>query len=327
MDSRVRATGPVGQAPAVVWPVRSGAVPSLADGFSARPETAPALGSGLVPGAGVALVAGQNAPAGSPDWAGTCGKTQLAAFFTESLWRSRGIDLLLWVSATSRAAALSAYAEAAAASGSDHVGDAEAVAARFVGWLGQTSRPWLVVLDDLADPADMEGLWPESSVGRVLVTTANPAAVSGDHRVPALPVRAFSTREALSYLMGRLTADPDQRIGAIDLVADLGCEPPALFQASAVIASSGLSCRDYRDFFAQRRAQLAEAADHERAAAAVTWTISVEQAERLSPGGGAQYLLALAALLDGHGMAGQVFTAPATCDYLSAGTGSSIDAS
>src|ERR1700727_1032118 len=158
MDSRVTATGPVGQAPAVVWPVRSGAVPSLAHGFSARPEPPPALGSGLVPGAGVALVAGQNAPAGSPDWAGTCGKTQLAAFFTESLWRSRGIDLLLWGSATSRAALLSASA-------------------------------------------------------------SPPAAVSGDHRVPAPPVRAFRPGEALSYLMGRLSAAPDQRIGAIDLVA------------------------------------------------------------------------------------------------------------
>jgi tetratricopeptide (TPR) repeat protein len=326
MDSRVRATGPVGQASAVVWPVRSGAAPPLADGFSARPETAPALGSALVPGAAVALVAGQNAPAGSPDWVGTCGKTQLAAFFTESLWRSRGIDLLVWASATSRASVLSAYTEAAAATGSDHVGDAESVAARFVGWLGQTSRPWLVVLDDLTDPADMEDLWPENSVGRVLVTAANPAAVSGDHRMPALPVRAFSTREALSYLMGRLTADPDQRIGAIDLVSDLGCEPFALAQASAVIASSGLSCRDYRDYFAQRRGQLAEVGVADRSAVAVTWTLSVEQAERLAPGGGAQHLLAMAALLDGHLFPGEVFTSSASCRYVSNGIGGTVDA-
>jgi tetratricopeptide (TPR) repeat protein len=123
----------------------------------------------------------------------------------------------------------------------------------------------------------------------------------------------------MSYLMGRLTVDPDQRIGAIDLVGDLGCEPCALAQASAVIASSGLSCRDYRDHFAQRRAQLAEAADGERSAAAVTWTLSAERAERLAPGGGAQYLLALAALLDGHGIPGAVFTTSAVLDYLAGG--------
>ena len=31
----------------------------------------------------------------------------------------------------------------------------------------------LVVLDDLQDPADLDGLWPEGSSGRVLVTDAS----------------------------------------------------------------------------------------------------------------------------------------------------------
>jgi tetratricopeptide (TPR) repeat protein len=323
------ATGPAGsRAQAAAWPVRSGAVPPIADGFSGRPESAPDLGAALTPGTTVVVTPGRAAAeAGSRDWLSSCGKTQLAVYFAESLWRSRGLDLLVWVVATSRTSVLSGFVEAAAAIRSDHVGDAESVASHFVNWLSETNRSWLVVLDDLRNVEDLKGLWPVGTTGRTLITTTDAASVPGDHPAHVLPLREFSTREAMSYLMGRLTADPDQRIGAIDLVADLGCEPPALFQSSAVIASSGLSCRDYRDFFAQRRAQLAEAADHERAAAAVTWTISVEQAERLSPGGGAQYLLALAALLDGHGMAGQVFTAPATCDYLSAGTGSSIDAS
>jgi len=299
-------------------------MPPLADGFSVRQESAPDLGTALVPGATVVLAPGRAAAAGSRDWLSSCGKTQLAAYCAESLWRSRTLDLLVWVVATSRSSVLVGYAEAAAAIASDHVGDAESVASHFIGWLRETSRSWLVVLDDVRQVDDLDGLWPEGAAGRTLITT-NSAAVPGEHPALTLPVREFTTREALSYLMGRLTADPDQRIGAIDLVADLGCEPPALSQASAVIASSGLSCRDYRDFFAQRRAQLAEAADHDRAAAAVTWTISVEQAERLSPGGGAQYLLALAALLDGHAIPGQFFTAPATCEYLSAGTGSPTD--
>jgi tetratricopeptide (TPR) repeat protein len=319
------ATGPAAtRAQTAAWPVRSGAVPPIADGFSARPESAPDLGAALTPGTTVVLAPGRAGEAGPRDWLSSCGKTQLAVYFAESMWRSRGLDLLVWVVATSRASVLSGYMEAAAAIRSDHVGDAESVAGHFVNWLSETTRSWLVVLDDLRNVEDLKGLWPSGMAGRTLITT-NSGEVPGDHPAHALQLREFSTREAMSYLMGRLTADPDQRIGAIDLVADLGCEPPALFQASAVIASSGLSCRDYRDFFAQRRAQLAEAADHERAAAAVTWTISVEQAERLAPGGGAQYLLALAALLDGLAIPGQVFTAPATCEYLSAGTGSPID--
>jgi tetratricopeptide (TPR) repeat protein len=323
-----------------VWPVRSGSVPALADGFSARPETAPGLAAALVPGATVALVPGRGAGAsGLPDqagredprstphppphspytWPGSCGKTQLAAYSAESLWRSGRVDLLVWVTASTRASVLSGLAEVAAAIGSDHVGDALSVASSFVGWLRETSRPWLVVLDDLRDAADLDELWPAGPTGRVLITTPDPGTVSGRPRVLALPVPAFSTREALSYLMGRLTADPDQRIGAIDLVGDLGCEPLALAQASAVIASSGLSCRDYRDHFAQRRAQLTEAGSGARSAAAVTWTLSVEQTERLAPARGAQYLLALAALLDAPGIPGAVFTTSSVRGYLAAG--------
>ncbi len=313
MDSRVPAGGLAGlRGRQVVWPVRSGAVPPLADGFSARQESAPALGATLLPGAVAVLVPGRVATEGSRDWLGSCGKTQLAVSFAESLWQSRGVDLLVWVVATSRASALSGYAEAAVtAMGTDPAGDAESAAARFLGWLGEISRPWLVVLDDLSDAADLEGLWPDGPAGRVLITTTNSATLSGKHRALVLPVGVFSAREALSYLMGRLTADPDQRIGAIDLVKDLGGEPLALAQASAVIASSALSCRDYREYFAQRREQMAEPA-----AAAVTWTFSVEQADRLSPGGGAQSLLALAALLGGHGIPGEVFTTSAACKYL-----------
>jgi len=48
-----------------------------------------------------------------------------------------------------------------------HMYRAETVAARFTSWLAETSRPWLVVLDDLCAPADAEGLWPGGPAGRV----------------------------------------------------------------------------------------------------------------------------------------------------------------
>ena len=118
----------------------------------------------------------------------------------------------------------------------------------------------------------------------------------------ALTVPAFSTREAMNYISGRLSTDPDQRSGAIDLVGDLGCEPLALAQASAVIASSGMSCRDYRQYFTQRQKQLVEAGRAETSAAAVTWTFSAEYAEHLSPGVSIRSLVTLAAPLDGQGI-------------------------
>ena len=153
------------------WPIRSGTVPALADSFSARPETSPGLAAALPTGAAVALVPDRAAaPATHPgplaapdaqDWLRSSGKTQLAAAFAESLWQSGDVDLLVWIEATSRASVLSGYAAATAAvTGRDQASSGESVAAQFLSWLGETSRSWLVVFDDLSDPANLDGLWP-----------------------------------------------------------------------------------------------------------------------------------------------------------------------
>jgi tetratricopeptide (TPR) repeat protein len=321
------ATG-TGPAPGRVSAVRSGAVPALADGFTTRPETAPGLAV-LVPGSAVALVSGA---AGQPgERVGSCGKTQLAVFFAEALWRSGQVELLAWVDASSRASALSGYVEAAAAVGIEPVGPAEGVAARFTGWLAETARPWLVVLDDLRDPAGLDGLWPRGPVGRVLITTPDEGTVSGgpgESGVQVLPVGAFSTREALNYLMGRLAGDPDQRHGAIDLAIALGGDPCALTHASAVLATTTQSCRDYRRHYADKCARLAarQANGEPPAAPAVTWLLSAERAEQLSPGGATALLLALAALLDGQAVPGPVFTTPAASKFLADTGAAGVDA-
>ncbi len=97
---------PAGSQPrGMAWPVRSGLVPPPADGFVARPETAPGLEAALVPGAAVALVPGQ--AAGAPDGLRPSGKTQLAACLAGSLWQSRTVDLLAWVNAATWASILS----------------------------------------------------------------------------------------------------------------------------------------------------------------------------------------------------------------------------
>jgi len=168
-------------------------VPPLADGFSARPETAAALESALVPGATVALAPGPATAGRSGAWLEACGKTQLAASSAEWLWHSGKVDLLVWVVATSRASILSAYVEAAvAATGADPAGDAETVAGRFLSWLAEASQPWVVVLDDLSSSADLEGLRPEGPAGRVLITTRNATIIPADQRALALQVGAFS---------------------------------------------------------------------------------------------------------------------------------------
>ena len=296
---------------------RVGEVPPLAEGYTDRPDTARGILDALVPGATLALVPGSAFAEGPSNWLGACGKTQIAVIIAESLWRSGAIDALIWISATSRASVLSGFVQASvAAIGIAPTGTAESVAARFISWLGETSQPWLVVLDDLQETADLDGLWPEGPAGRVLVTSTQSCGRLGAARDAGHPVGFFSVREALNCLTERLSANPVQRHGAIDLIEALGREPLALAQASSVVANSTLACRDYRDYFARRRQQIGAAAGEVPSAAAVTWTLSLGQAESLLPGASVRLMLVLVALLDGHGIPGAVFSTPSVAAYL-----------
>jgi tetratricopeptide (TPR) repeat protein len=286
-------------------PVRAGLVPPLARGFYVRCESAPALEDILEPG-GAVLLASEH-PGG---WRAAAGKTQLAVYAARAAHWAGGLDLVAWVPAASRAAVLSGYTEAAARLGIGPGGDAEATAAMFTAWLRSAARPWLVVLDGLRDPADLEGLWPEGPSGRLLVTARDPAAAAG--RVPTLAVGGFTRREAVTYLGDRLPADPLNRSGQLDLADEFGGEPAALAHAAAVIETSELACRDYLEIF---RSEWDKAGGGPEAAA-VTWTISVRHAEILHPGGGTWPLLVLAALLAGDGIPLAVLARSAVSRYL-----------
>jgi tetratricopeptide (TPR) repeat protein len=295
---------------------RVGDVPPLAEGFTERPDTARGIVDALVPGASVALVPGSAFAEGPQNWLGACGKTQIAVIIAESLWRSAAIDILIWVNATSRASVLSGFVEASvASSGIEPTGTAESIVARFISWLSATSQQWMVVFDDLSDSVDLEGLWPEGPSGRLLATSPH-SAVTGRRGTRVIPVGFFSVREALNCLTERLSVNPAQRHGAIDLIEALGREPLALAQASAVVANSTLACRDYRDYFARRRQQIGVAAGEVPSAAAVTWTLSLGQAESLLPGDSVRAMLVFVALLDGHGIPGTIFSTPAVVAYL-----------
>ena len=296
---------------------RVGEVPPLAEGYTERPDTARGILEAAVPGTTLALVPGSAFAEGPSNWLGACGKTQIAVIIAESLWRSGAIDALIWISATDRASVLSGYVQAwVAAFGIEPTGTAESIAARMVSWLSVTGQAWLVVLDDLRDAEDLDGLWPEGPSGRVLVTSSQSSFTSGRRGMQVIPVGFYSVREALNCLTERLSVNPVQRQGAIDLIEALGREPLALAQAASVVANSTLACRDYRDYFARRRQQIGVAAGEVPSAAAVTWTLSLGQAESLLPGASVRLMLVLVALLDGHGIPGSVFSTSAVSAYL-----------
>ncbi|HEY1616415.1 MAG TPA: tetratricopeptide repeat protein [Streptosporangiaceae bacterium] len=310
--------------------VRTGAPPALADGFTDRPETVPGLPARLIPGAVIALLSGR-APGGedAPP-PGSAGKTQLAVHCAESLWRSGQTDLLAWIDASSRASVLAGYAQAAAAAGLGESGPAEQVAAGLADWLAQATRPWLVVLDGLRDPADLAGLWISGPAGMVIITAPDEKTARGDAGqacTHVIGVGPYSTREALSYLMSRLANDPDQRSGGIDLVTALDGDPCALAHAAALVATTTQTCRDYYRYFTDYRDRLEAASDAgtPTAPTAITWTLSADRAAQLAGGGTTRLQLLLAALLDGQPVPGQVFTAEAACKFLAEAGSSATD--
>lgn len=296
-------------------PAWSGMIPQPAPGYTTRDESLdlPAIEEALVPGAVVVLVP---ATAGAAGWTAASGRSQLAAHLARS---AGGVDLVAWVSAGSRASVLAGYAEAAAALGLSLAGGTEAAASRFAAWLRTTPRPWLLVLDDMENSADLDGLWPAGPSGRLLVTARDPGLAAG--RAQVMPVGAFTPREAVAYLRDLLTTDPDHRSGQLDLALALDCEPAALAHAGAVIAASWTSCRDYLEGFEHWRVEAAPDGASPVLAAELTWRISSRHAERRQPG--AWPMLVLAAHLDGHAIPLAVLTGAAARNFLEAGTGDS----
>ena len=231
-------------------PSVSGLVPELADCFTPRPHTGPGALSPLPEGQCLVLTAPPRPRDAVPDLSGGTGKTQLAANLARNWLAETPDGLLIWLNAGQPGRALSGYAQAVATARAGgwpvtvpadtaSADSAELTAGRFLAGLAEASGPWLIVMDGLTDPADAEGLWPLGPAGRVLVTAGSGVAVPDVMNPVVFTVGPFSSHEGLTYLMARLSADPDQRVGAVDLVEELGCDPLALVQASAAIASAG----------------------------------------------------------------------------------------
>jgi len=314
-------------------PVLTGSVPPLAPFYLARQESGSALAGGLRPGETTLLRPAAGGAVG-------IGKTQLAIGFAHTLWSARAVDLLAWVPAGRRDAVIAGYAQAAADLGllpgaegvnPDAVGStagpaagisADAAAARFLDWLRGTDRRWVVVLDGVTAPADLDGLWPRGPAGQTVVTSSRPEAelgLPGDPagRVTGQAVHGFSRRESLGYLNARLTGFPDQRIEALDLAEDLGGVPITVSLAAAVISASKSSCRAYRaDYAARLSSVTGPVVDGCPPSLLAAWSLAVEHAHQLPPAGLSWPALVLAAALDTEGIPAAVLTSPAACAYI-----------
>jgi hypothetical protein len=285
----------------VVWPHQMGAVPLLADCYQHRQQQAAELDEAASTGTVVLtqVLSGL----------GGVGKTQVAAGYARRVWAQGGVELLVWATASSRVAVQETYAQVATEIGQFPTQDVERAAEWFLGWLQTTSRRWLVVLDDLADPTDLKGLWPTGPSGRTVVTTRRRDTVLSDRGRRLIDIGLYTAAEALAYLEDKLRRSSGEvRAEAAGLAADLGYLPLALAQAATFIHDRGETCAGYRRRLDDRRRRLSDIlpedalADDYRSTVAATWSISVDRADKLPPVGLARPLLQLISTLDPNGL-------------------------
>jgi hypothetical protein len=302
------------------WPRLVGVIPPQAECFQHRA----ALAEVAVALEGPGTVVLCQVLSGS----GGVGKTQVAAHHARARWSSGEVDALVWLTAANRESIVAQYAHAAAVLTAPEPvpADPEQAARVFLAWLAATGRRWLVVLDDLADPGDMKGLWPPQHVtGRAVVTTRRRDAALGGSGRRRVDVEVFTQDEAVSYVTAKLAAhgredDPGQ---VRALAAELGFLPIALAQAVTYLLDVGLDCAGYRQRWADRRRSLAALVpqdgalpDDQEFGLAAVWSLSVQRANALAPVGLAGPMLELASLLDPNGIPLSVLSAPPVLRYL-----------
>ncbi|MFI6522590.1 tetratricopeptide repeat protein [Spirillospora sp. NPDC050679] len=251
---------------------------------------------------------------------GGIGKTQLAASYARTA-RDRGVQVVVWVNAATRAGVVDAYANAAVRLGLAGRDDLDHAARVFLEWAATTDRRWLLVLDDVQAHGDLRGLWPPASpAGTVVVTTRRRDLAPPGLRPSVVEVDLFTDQEADAYLrdrLGGLAADFGQRAA---LVGELGHLPLALAQAAAYMVQQDIDCGHYRALLAGKLLadtvpQPGDLAEDQRIVSAV-WEISIDRADHDRPQGLARPLMQLASVLDPNGIPTAVFTSGTARDYI-----------
>jgi hypothetical protein len=154
---------------------------------------------------------------------------------------------------------------------------------------------WLLVFDNVPDPAAINGLVPPAGGGRVVITSRYGYWPGGQ----GLEVPVLDRAAAAGFLLQRTGASgPPQAAG--ELAEELGGLPLALEQAAAYMHATGRGIASYLELFRRRRADLlawGEVAGYDKQVA-TTWSLAIAALGQDSPAAGLLRLAACCAAED-----------------------------
>ena len=181
---------------------------------------------------------------------GGTGKSQIAA---EYAYRHKNdYRFIWWLPSEEPAALASIYAGLAQELDLPEKGSADQTSAIAVvkSWLGE-KRNWLLIFDNVTNPADIEAYLPREGTGHVVITSRNP---NWGGSASALPIQVFKRDESVDFIIKRTRQE--SREDADELADALGDLPLALEQAAAYMEERAVSIADYLKLFQERRAEL-----------------------------------------------------------------------
>jgi tetratricopeptide (TPR) repeat protein len=174
---------------------------------------------------------------------GGVGKSQLAARYVQQ--RADGYDVVAWVRAED--GGIADLAALAGKLGASVEGLSPSERAQLaLELLGDGTQRWLLVLDNVGSPEQLEDCRPRTGSGRVLVTSRDRAMRQFG---PVLSVDVFAETTATTYLTDRADRPGDER-AARELARALGCLPLALSHAAAY-CQSGTTFTDYLELLGE----------------------------------------------------------------------------
>ncbi|WP_083872396.1 FxSxx-COOH system tetratricopeptide repeat protein [Nocardia testacea] len=216
---------------------------------------------------------------------GGIGKTTLVAHWAAT--RNHGHSPVRWITVDTAAGVEQGLAKFAAAlqPALAQALEVEQLADRALQWLA-THSGWLLILDNVADPADIAEVLARAGNGRIVITSR--LASGWQQATTVVRLDVLDAQEALALLTGILTAaGPRDCEGAAELCAELGFLPLAIEQAGAYMAQNPLTTpRTYLQLLAEYPAamysQTAVGADAERAVARI-WRVNLDRITAAEP--------------------------------------------